>query len=805
MSHSNLAVASSAIGLARSLVDFVPASGALINISRDTYNWLIRERIDESSFLHCRQLAHGLAYPNDGGSDIHRQVQEADRKILERVKQVPVRLVLSGSVGRLLAKDVDTCYMVSTVAVLTKFHDPEFATDALCSMILDRGGHEKEVSLRYNVQRSPVKAVISKIVDSIYLNVINAGHDLGGLPAELGHLHWHLLDDLTFAGIVMGIERSEQDVVIRSDRFLSDLTLWLLLHFHGTIVVSVSKAVLFEKTLGPSSRFVRMMVKELCPEDVKTCLKADAPVEALISVGDELFTFLTGTDDNDFHPCSYTRQAFYDVEDLTSSPRSAKLKLLDRAECNSIARVAKGMMDWLLNVPVVPAPDLLGLTFRVLLDSEVKSGMSIGDLLQKHPGLPNLNTGLLPTQRAVIRRPDEGLSDELSDDEALPDTSPSNPSSIFAWFPLAQSLLDDIQPRCSCSACKSGANLDLCKRGCLREATVTRLFVLLAHGICDAFGAKDVSGRANPEDQVTGMTTLLLEILHQQLVRWDTWFELVACTTAGMSWDAFDSVGDDGCSSWAAVQYGSFLAVAPWLDLAKEAKVKGCFGIMTVEGSLQGVPDDAGLVRCEMDQYNETYQPLGTSLGTESSANEPHRMQIETADRASDIIDAAIRLDTLKVERYTAIFRSDRFLYRLMTTVRSDRNVRIVDPSQVIMGLARCHSIQCQHDPTSAVMSSADVIRVDDFDLILADWSSSPTSSNMIQMSQGMDSQLKINTLLSIVRKGSVLRDMKSCCINCAIEKSRDLQNGDRRCIINTSANSSALVQSRTRKRPVEL
>lgn len=314
MSDSNLTVASSAIGLAKSLIDFVPASGALIDISRETYNWLIRERIDEGSFERCRQMALGLAYPNDAGMDIQRQIKQADQKIFERVKQIPVRLIASGSVGRLLAKDVDTCYMVSTVAALTKFHKPEFATDALCSMILDRGGHERNVSLRCNVQRSPVKAVISKIVDSIYLNVVNAGHDLGGLPVELKHLHPHILDDLTFTGIVMGIERSEQDVVIWSDRFLSDLTLWLLLHFHGRIVVSVDKTVLFEKLLGPSFRTARIMVKALCPEDAMSCMMLDAPVEALVSVGDELCTFLTGKDGTDSHPCTYTRQALYDVE-----------------------------------------------------------------------------------------------------------------------------------------------------------------------------------------------------------------------------------------------------------------------------------------------------------------------------------------------------------------------------------------------------------------------------------------------------------------------------------------------------------
>lgn len=490
----------------------------------------------------------------------------------------------------------------------------------------------------------------------------------------------------------MGIQRTENDVVIRSDRFLADLTLWLLLHFQGTMEVSVKGQVLFDKILGPSSRVVRIMVKEQCPDNANSCSKDDAPVEALVSVGDKLLTFLRSTDDNDFHPCSYNRQSFYQVENLTGSPRSGKSTSLNRAECNSIINVAKAMMGWLLDIPIHPAPDLFGLTFKALIESNRETdgdNMKLGDLLPNHPGLLSLNSGFSTVPEPILRRPDDELPEEFSDDEAFEVNPPSTVGSIIEWFPAVQSLLDQIQPRCSCSACKTEAKLDQCKRGCLREAAVTRLFILLAHGISEAFGAQDVSGRSNPEDQVRGVTTLLAEILQQQLLRWDTWFALVGCTAAGISWDAFDFQDDDGSSSWAAVQYGSFIAVAPWLDLTKEAKVRGCFGIVTVEGNIQGVPDDAGLVRCEMDQFDQTYQYMSEVLHDEASVEEPSRMGIDGEAGEPMDIQIALQLDTLKTEVSTAIFRADRFIYRIMTTVRAGRNIRIVDPSQAIMGLAR--------------------------------------------------------------------------------------------------------------------
>lgn len=527
MSDANLTTASGAIGPAKSLIDFVPASGTLINVSRETYNWLIRERIDEGSFERCVQMALGLAYPNDAGMDIQRQIKEADRKIVERVKQLPIRVILSGSIGRLLAKNVDTCYMVSTVAVLTKFHHPQFATDALCSMILDKGGHETAVSLKYNVQRSPVKAVISKIVDSIYLNVVNAGHDLGGLPAELEHLHPHLLDDLTFAGIVMGIERSEQDIVIRSDRFLSDLTLWLLLHFQGRIVVSVDRTVLFEKTLGPCSRVVRIMVKKLCvmaekfgPNDTNVCDEGSGPVEALLSVGDKLLTFLRGRDDHRPHPSSWTRQALYDVDNLTGDPPLAERSVLNHAERNSIANLAKIMMDWLLSVPVEPVPGADDLQFVPLLRERKRSNMSIGDLLQNHPRLNSLETvDFGPRPEPVV------VSRHVGD--SIPNAFHERVSLIFKNFPMAQCLLEQVRFRCTCSACQSGLDLDFYKCGCLREGTITRLFVLLAHGICDAFGATNISGYATSRDQATAMVNLLTEVMFFQRVHWDICLSLL--------------------------------------------------------------------------------------------------------------------------------------------------------------------------------------------------------------------------------------------------------------------------------------
>lgn len=252
-----------------------------------------------------------------------------------------------------------------------------------------------------------------------------------------------------------------------------------------------------------------------------------------------------------------------------------------------------------------------------------------------------------------------------------------------------------------------------------------------------------------------------------------------------------------GSSNWGAIQYGSLLVVAPWLDITKKAKVKGCFGIITVEGNLQEVPDDLGLVRCEREEHSER-------LGAVSSCeDEWNRTQPETAAKHPDnnTLDAAFQLDTLTVDIYTAVFSTGGCLYRLKTTVRSDGNVRIVDPSRVIMGLAHSHSIQCKHDPASAMNSGRTVKYVDDFDRMLATWPCFNTrTDDTIQSSKVLDSELKINVVLSLLTDGSVRRETSTCCFDCAIAKLQGLEDLSPRCIINTTAYSSALVPTGARK-----
>ena len=106
-------------------------------------------------------------------------------------------------------------------------------------MILDKGGHEKEVQFKHKVWRASIRAVIPKLIDSIFLNLSNAGHGITQLPRELAYLHVHVLDNADFAAIVMQVQKITKDLFLRADRFLGDIILWLLNYFEGHLEIYI--------------------------------------------------------------------------------------------------------------------------------------------------------------------------------------------------------------------------------------------------------------------------------------------------------------------------------------------------------------------------------------------------------------------------------------------------------------------------------------------------------------------------------------------------------------------------------------
>ncbi|KAL8710896.1 MAG: hypothetical protein Q9225_007212 [Loekoesia sp. 1 TL-2023] len=777
--------------LTRALID-LSSTYSMKDASLRIIKWLARERIDDANFTACCKLASSLAYPNDKGMKIHKRLQDADKKILG-IQQAPISLVVSGSLGRLLSYDPEYCYMVSSVAALTEYHAPIRVADVLCSMILDKGGHQEEVSYKYDVQRAPIKAVISKIVESIYINVVNSGHSMGGLPEELKQLHPHLLDATTFAGIVMGIQRSDKDIVI------------------GILQAVAETRIIFEKRLGAVSRTIKLLIKKECPID-ETCTEQDASIIASESVGNATFTFLRGYDDTEYQPCSDARQDLYSTTNLMSSPHSSRAIGLNKAHENHITAVAKNIVMWLLEVPLNRESRALEFSFGANIKEDAKAeGLTIGYLLANHPGIAQKKTGEFAMSGPTFRLVDESDESSETSGEAL---STPEPTDIIKFFPYAQAMLDDMGVACKCANCaKALRNLRDSKPGCLRLSALTKLLHLVGHAIADAYGAQNVSGVGDPETQVPLIVKVLSELIYDQVVCWDTWSRLVVSIVTGCDADPSGAVEDaeSGNSSYIALQYGNVVAAAPWIDLTKPSKIRGSFGLSFLEGNIAGLPDELGFLECENSEYVTTIpkspkarpSTVETRVKMQASENDQIEPFIPGPEQRFETIAAlqdASQIDTFKVKVVTAVFRIESHRYPYMTTVEAGTRLHIIDPTYVLRNLCFSKVPNCDHKLRSEKEESVtpDIpVRTDDFERILSRWNPAHKKPGTpVAMSKLLDTRLKINVALSLAYTGCVIRHPKKCCIDCAITEATRLGNTTSPRIINAAVVSPLALQA---------
>ncbi len=781
---ARVGVAGNAVNLHAAVLNALAPTSTLANMTSSVLKWLYRERLDESSFLAFSERAQSLAYPNGNGLQIHKSLDEAESKI-KRIKNSPLQIVLPGAPGRILAKDPNLCYLVSTVACLTKFHDMEYAADAICSMIFDRGGHQDYVQLRYEVLRAPIRAVVSKVVDSIFLNVVNSGHQIPPLPETLRHLHPHLLRDGAFAGIAMGIQRTEGDVVLLSDPFSVDIATWLFSHFEGIVEVSVAGELLFCKALGGSSRRIQMICRTRCPPDQENCRDAIGVVKASVWTGQQFTIFLQHSSDFKRHPRSYTRRKLYQTDGRTSpidsnltTKLTGKLASLNFKERDDVRAVAKQMLTWLLQTPLKLErwSENFDLSFQASWDDEdANHSLRLRDVLVAHPALLQINTGTLnhsgPTFNYVSDEctlvDTESLNE--SSDEGVRNGSDATPEDVIQHFPPAVTMLHDVQKRCECSNCRINPEHRRRKKGCRRYAAVAELFILLAHAISDGFNATDVSGQSYPQSQIKGVTAVFTQLINQRLVQWNIWFKLVVSTVTGRAWEDVASYWvqnreENVVSTWVAAQYGALVLAAPWLDLSKPKTARGCFALNISEGHLAGVSDDFALVRSDTDPYRRNQNRPGNPVKPpKPSAWEEHM----DSDGVATVVQQVM-------------FRTEEQLYLLMNLVKTDQHVHLVDPAGALRGSICAKRIRCSHADSNVDRDASDTqgqvhlnpftIEYLSFDDLLQDQRTLGNFEHShVLISQPLDSYIKINTLLSMPSMGIVLIQPWNACQHCTL------------------------------------
>ena len=84
----------------------------------EVVEWLAREKLDKSSYDYAINLSRGAAYPNERGLEIQQHIKRSEARI---IKADGFQLARSGSIGRWLAFSDDHCYLVTTVAAVSRF------------------------------------------------------------------------------------------------------------------------------------------------------------------------------------------------------------------------------------------------------------------------------------------------------------------------------------------------------------------------------------------------------------------------------------------------------------------------------------------------------------------------------------------------------------------------------------------------------------------------------------------------------------------------------------------------------------
>ncbi|ERF72447.1 hypothetical protein EPUS_07904 [Endocarpon pusillum Z07020] len=795
-----LDLAARAIDLTLALTRATHTSDSWLKGAWEVGQWLGREKLNQYELEECMQKAKGLVVPNHNGQALFEDiVQGVDNK-----PRGPLFLEQSGSLGRLMAEDPYLSWMISTVASLFQFHkDVAFISHALVSFILRahdarQPSHHSEVAdfPTYSHAQVRIKAVIDKIVLSIWHNVVNAGCDTIPLPTELLSVcrTGHYLDPDDFSIVAFTLNsRCKSKAILRSDYLLRNITHWLLLHYDGIIVVNVGGRVIYEKNFGNPMRELEIHVKSFCL-DRDTCNNIGGEsYHILQDVAGKFEHFLSGYSPktSDLPPEPGIRQPLYQIP--RSYPKESAMwnigiQILVRCTAQSIMR-------WLLSVELTMQKDFSELGFSAVLDSKKidNPNLKISDVLKRVPSIINLNWGNSPPSQLVftnIRNPYDTLREGHIKGASMEDHPKDDLEKILPHFPILQDLLRRVSPDCNCQSCSiDHDNLEnSLQHGCLKRVALEEALLLVAHGIADGFNVKDVSAAEGPDFVLKGVAVLLFELCSEKRVCWDTWFGLAASVylgcpfrlSPGYSHPAF------GGTAIAAIQYGNLAAQAPWLDLSKCLKISRSFELLGARGRLGVFTQSSDRDEMQFRRVEENFAIIETESTEDTSATNS-RFPKEPWPPGSTFTleddECAIRSDMILISVYENY-------YRLLLRVKTANHWRVIDPSDAFNGVIRGMSVsQCVHDGKNP-NTTLDRAKVYSFEELLGRWPDTvqsiacePTShgggqepKGMLHITQNLDTHFKNNVAIALSICTTAVKNYPCfSCLPCALKQAREM------------------------------
>jgi len=746
MTDTNLA---RVLDLTRAVTDILNKGGAIGGLVGQVVKWLAREGIPEGEFAHCLEKSKALIYPNDNGLKIRSRIEESDAKMMTRPYIAGLRLVSALSIGRWMIDDPDYCYLVTTVAALFTQHDMPYATEVVCDMLLDEGDHDEANRKSYRYEKSRLLPVVKKIVESITLNVVNCSGNFDRIPVELLRICSHHIDSQIFAAAAMAISRSSGDVIIRCNRLLAGLYVWLLTHIEGEISVSIAGRIIHRATFGRSLRNVTMLADDACSEDHS---EIASTLVVSVNVGGTLRTLLRHTASLPEGHGSLTnaRQSLYDLKVFN---RATRLDIiLTSQEMRELRIAGQRIVRWLMARPATADHDSQ-IVYKTQLDASSRKPypLTVGALLSQWPTILNIDYGA-GTSGYSFQDPDHLDGGDRGGAATI------SIRQILNCFPHARTIIVHACRRCRCTCCREEVAMNgkdhkfLSKPGCLAYLVENHLCLILAHAVADGFGIPDASKLCDFSVLRNGVQRLMSEVISRKRIAWETWFSLAACTYLGCEWAGTTADAGEGSAELAAIQHGSAVVVAPWIDIRNDLVLQGSFGCSVATGQLLGMATDFGVLYTERtappaasddnweaalvlgiptvrnpgptdfgfpctqrtappavgDDGRETAQPHAlehntseTNYTTAGHANvfgQRDTLQATGTTTRVRFIHSSATLYDSKISLQTAISGVSGSPFRLMIIAKAGDYLRIINPATVFMALARSVWTRCDHE-----------------------------------------------------------------------------------------------------------
>ncbi|KAF2259089.1 hypothetical protein CC78DRAFT_593012 [Lojkania enalia] len=866
-------------------IDLLTVLGELSNQSSPMYQlalefgrWLEREKLSHWQLQSCLKVARDLAQPNDLGQEFFAMVLNGSQ-----VRAVgPLFAQPHGSLGRYLAKDNHVRWLTSTISCLFEYHSEGFISDVLCAFVMQcsLGSDTKllsEYQLAHHPLRLEIKPVLEKIVSSIWCNVVNS---LGleqtscgvlRLPDELRDIcpRGHHLESHTLGLAMSKLRNGPNQVIIESEHLLTNLALWLVLHFHGKLSVVVSGATVYEKVLGKEEKHIELRTKRFCDPHGK-CKDTEKPMFKMYTVvGSKIDArMMSGVYDTQqtLENVPRVRQALYKSPvKYPGSTVSRSLQLRTRS-------TAKKITIWLLGRTLERDLNSNQLSFRVLHDVKSSSGFpTVADIVARVPLITNMDWIIDEDAASVVfkypKAPtvEEWLEPVQSDDEMIGESEPSEedddedtPAKLPNYFPILQDLLALVRKSCNCHICRLPKPRFHFNQGCLQRMVLHEVLFYIGHAIADALGAPDASAKSASDVEVSdfGVSRILLDAVEpmRQTITWHSWLNTTSQVFLGC--DSLDEL--DGSrskdpyysekydftearsfnASTVAVQYGDLAVIAPWLDLAVPISMKGCFGITVARGRIGVIV--RGFDGSGHFQAVEAEVAVVQTLPTEETSEFTERFP-KLHEQPGD--ETMIPTDHSEVNSDYILVADGPSLYKMLMRVSSGSHSRLIDPSLAILKLSqKIPEVTCKHVKSGMVRSPGlpRMLKTYPFDDLLGRWSASsaprdndhaptddeiikeadwneqgftiPNSSDIIEYTKMadvntastyhcsffLDTYFKYHIALALTHDCVTLTNHGSACMNCALQKAFQMDDGDGlhdpnhdRWIINRTVNTS--------------